>query len=124
MKPLLFRAWDKRSNRMFLVREMYWLVGGLQVDDGATTPRGFVPKDFDIMQYTGLNDRNGTEIYEGDIIKDLEISPSLNNIRVIRNFIEDGFWLKEQIYDINRTRNPIEVIGNIYENAELLEEEE
>jgi len=36
MREIKFRAWDKRDRFMFLVREMYWLNKGLEVDDGAT----------------------------------------------------------------------------------------
>jgi len=80
---------------------------------------GFNDEDIPIMQYTGLKDKNGIEIYEGDIIKQgdsieiIEYCDSLCEMSHGSGSIlgfEFGFC-----YDIKR----IEIIGNIYENPEL-----
>ena len=78
----------------------------------------------DIMQYTGLKDRNGEEIYEGDII---EIDGGGVPIRTLI-FFEDGCYcvkMKENIcelkYYINMSFCTTKIIGNIYENPELLQ---
>lgn len=75
-----------------------------------------------IMQYTGLKDKYGDEIYEGDIV-------TLHNSRykVIFNSEEARFVLKDVFFEIdipftNNNNKRIEVIGNIYENSELLGE--
>jgi uncharacterized phage protein (TIGR01671 family) len=78
-----------------------------------------------VGQYTGLKDRNGREIYEGDILRDDEMG--LNVVRW-----EDGsFWL-EMFYEGNQSlmehlsdyNEVCEIIGNIYESHELLKGEE
>lgn len=80
-----------------------------------------------IGQYTGLHDKNGQEIYEGDIISD-----GYEKCLVVWVKKYAGFMLKllEEKNDFREWSNPFidlgkedEVIGNIYENPELLEEE-
>ena len=72
-----------------------------------------------LMQCTGLQDKNGKLIYEGDIVKDLIMS----GIFYIVKWFNSGFYLESTIsgsfLKFNDTQQ--EVIGNIYENPELLE---
>ena len=82
-----------------------------------------------LMQYTGLKDKNGKEIYEGDIIKyKSPYNRRLNHISPVKSLeTEASFGIKDiygneiPLYTIS-ANNYFEVIGNIYENKNLLEE--
>ncbi|HBJ1650894.1 TPA: hypothetical protein LA460_000113 [Clostridium botulinum] len=76
--------------------------------------------DFTVMQYTGIKDKNGKEIYEGDILK-------LSNSRYKVIYQDCSFQLSRiNGYDLDLITmyaiNKSEVIGNIYENKELLKD--
>ncbi len=113
MRLIKFRVWDKTNN------EWWWQIFNLQQDgnfyDGNNQG---LDEDVIIQQYIGLLDKNGKDIYEGDVIK--TYSENREYIGVIEWSNESlSFRLKEipNIWLSNRT---IEVIGNIYENPELL----
>lgn len=79
-------------------------------------------KDIELMEYTGLKDKNNKEIYEGDIV-------TLHNskYKVIFNSKEAGFVLRDDEFEMNipftnNNNKRMEIIGNIYENPELLKE--
>lgn len=84
-----------------------------------------------LMQYTGLKDRNGREIYEGDIVQSNNSVWGSSSIRgndiqhISRVIFKDGEYLCEWETYVNNLCNEldnIEVIGNIYENKDLLKE--
>ena len=68
-----------------------------------------------LMQFTGLLDKNGKEIYEGDIIK------TSIGIQVVKDlFCNFVIYTYEDIDRMNQPEKYLEIIGNIYENPELL----
>jgi uncharacterized phage protein (TIGR01671 family) len=121
MREIKFRAWDKNKKKMHNVIQIIW--GSelnpypLSVDFyDSTKPRLF--EKVELMQFTGLKDKNGKEIYEGDIVGGWQKIRTV----VYRN---GGFKLKSikshHAIDIRKWHQiQLEVIGNIYENSNLL----
>ncbi len=120
MREIKFRIWDE------VLMHMYTPEMNQKEPNLWAIPRaegGILKKDDCIlMQYTGLKDKNGKEIYEGDVLEweDRRVIDS----RVIE-FSDGGFWLvgktnepwRERFMPSEPTR---EIIGNIYENPELI----
>jgi len=136
MKEIKFRAWDKKNDKMysstieeqegFQFKNNEWVfcdfklgVVYLHSDNGV------------LMQYTGLKDKNGKEIYEGDIYQH-------GSRRCVIKYVDARFiaiskiqqenqgerkWFKQEGEEVDlelQERNYGEIIGNIYENPELL----
>ena len=84
--------------------------------------------DIELMQYTGIKDKNGVEIYEGDIVLIRIDKTNILHKTVIKfkhgAFIADIIGNNDYIYlfHFGFNKDDFEVIGNIYENPELLEE--
>ena len=122
-----FRAWDKKRNEWYGESDPEVLTFyGFAIFGECTllcTPRAEDLQHLEITQYTGLKDKNGKEIYEGDVV-------ALCGEVVAPVTFEDG------AFQITATRQQgrspfiqerakrYEVIGNIYENPELLEAKE
>lgn len=83
----------------------------------------------ELIQCTGLKDKNGKLIYEGDVVTYEWLTPLGKVWRNDGKYIvewSDGFCLLSNIarYDVERgTKRNVEIVGNIYENPELLESE-
>lgn len=121
-RKIKFRIWDKDGNEMISG-------DGFTFDDYILINYMFNDfKRFDFMQYTGIKDCKGREIYEGDIVSSW--SKGVQGKGVIKQRV-DGLWIiypafsKGKIWGLCPNQegiSTVEVIGNIYENPELLED--
>jgi len=137
MREIKFRAWDKKSKKMRTVESIgfgelsYYnegypvvnMIGRDCIDDKDI----IIHRDsyqHELMQYTGLKDKNGKEIFEGDIIRYYHKAVG-EIIRVVRYkygmYGIEGKANETQIPFANILDSEREIIGNIYENPELLE---
>ena len=117
MRPIKFRAWDKENKKMIYNPD--FVFPNYAMDGNASV--------FVLMQYTGLTDDNGKEIYEGDVVKVGVIC-----ITGVRELLGDVVYergcfkirLNDYVYDFISFDGvtSIEVVGNVYEHPELLEE--
>ena len=124
-REIKFRIWDIENKEMLKVQELDFeptFYGGRIAIRPDQYNDYFDTEDMILMQYTGLNDKNGKEIYEGDIVGD-------NKIKWIVKWNKHrmGFSLyptTKQLYDempINvENELGFKILGNIYDNPELL----
>lgn len=117
MREIKFRVWNVEE--MGEVITVDWLekkVVYLRKGDKEMFSAYF--KDCKLMEYTGLKDKDGIEIYEGDILIDRH-TEELCQIE----FEEGKFVASFSTYvtDLSEVYQDLEIVGNIYENSELLE---
>jgi uncharacterized phage protein (TIGR01671 family) len=108
MREIKFRWWDKTKNAMCYGVEQY--IVGCLID--------YEP----LMQYTGLKDKNGREIYEGDIVSYQTGYSEPYITEVSWTDIDNEGWNMGGfiVYPPWVDHGEVEVVGNIYENPELL----
>lgn len=137
MRKIKFRAWSKEYNQMLNVEDINFrdnIIRTHHFENDRPLQLVDCTEKFKLMQFTGLKDRNGKEIYEGDVVNSIwdftdlfADEPELGIVNFVVSFDEtkahfllcpiedrDDVW-KIAINDV------VEVVGNIYENPELLE---
>lgn len=141
-RELKFRAWDTILNRMYPAFELKEYMSLNEMGQDNIVPQ--TANEIELMQFTGLKDKNGKEIYEGDLITESvnsckwiyeirsceEFGINLFKVLRYRNFDTDengdhiygDFWM-DTVYSQLREGKYSIVIGNIYENPELLKQD-
>lgn len=117
-REIKFRAWDSTRNIMADVTE--WSLDGLYTvwingrQEGSEEEEWEDAGDITLMQYTGLKDKNGKEIYEGDIVQLRDHNRRKSGILILE-------WPFSEFYDSEQPiiSEEVEVIGNVHENPEL-----
>jgi len=126
MREIKFRAWDEQHKEMHYNFE--WISSGISGNDwivfrsnrqklsNESPPfeNPYFRQQFKIMQYTGLKDKSGREIYEGDIMGRFVVKYIINNAQF-------KLMAKDAEFDLDYGHDHFEVIGNIYENPGLLD---
>jgi uncharacterized phage protein (TIGR01671 family) len=124
VREIKFRAWDKKRKEYFHISKMWNGGTGLSCFSadgwvGNYGNRGNM-NDIVLEQFTGLHDKNGKEVYEGDILKYLSFEEKTYYLPVFYSAEDASFqmgWVKT-IYATHYG----EVVGNIHENKKLVEE--
>ena len=127
-REIEFRAWLKSRSTLCKVLSIHFdKITTISVKDGqGKTWFELGNENAVLMQYTGLKDKNNKEIYEGDIVKwwgyEVQFGRQLRPERIIyiNDYIKDTYKI---LCITENTRQTVEIIGNIYENPELLEVE-
>lgn len=112
-RPIKFRYWDTKNNRFDTDIGVYIISG---IDLANSTPEGY-----EITQFTGLKDKNGVDIYEGDLCKVHDFNVEIVEIRYRENVAafqgyQPGFENTFKNLWLEPNGDYYEVVGNIYQD--------
>lgn len=129
MRPLKFRAWDTKEKKwLWPYPEGFHIIGEVTVFNVLEQIAFNRVNDLEIVQWTGLKDKNGKELYEGDIIREEYLDhfndDGENEIYLSEIIFSSGaFVRKEDVQEcclVDIHSDDFEIIGNKFENPELL----
>jgi uncharacterized phage protein (TIGR01671 family) len=127
-REIKFRIWSNSMKRWLCEDSQYLQMDGKKVQGAAwSTMEWDIPSEqYIIQQYTGLKDNNGDQIYEGDIVQNMIIGPveyflgefSIGGVTPLKDFL---IIPRDENQPLNLDLD-LEIIGNIFENPELLKQ--
>ncbi len=133
-----FRAWDKRKNVMRDVAVLHFTKNGktnfIEYWINPTELKSYHVRNIDLMQSTGLKDKNSIEIFKGDIVL-VNVSNGFDHLVNEKTVVQESEFhsglickslasgMEYRVFKHKKMDYEYEVIGNIYENSELLEEQ-
>lgn len=133
MREIKFRAWDKKRCKWLNLFAMYFKLEEdslvfSSIEEGQPQHHAFYKiESIELVQYTGLKDKKGKEIYEGDIVRcRLHWMGENKEENFTVEYMKFSYKKVAGFYPFYGTLNayevtPLRVIGNIYENPELLQ---
>lgn len=121
MREIKFRAYIRELKKIYTITGLHYMGGSISevaIFDGGQF-NWFHILDVDLMQYTGLKDKNGKEIYEGDIIEGIFPNNRHKTTQVVEyktnGYHQNKFNVGSQTIGFNIWHVDYEIIGNIYE---------
>ena len=112
MRPIEFRAWEKNREEMIPVNSINFETGIINGDSAWRHET-----ELELMQYTGLRDKNGVKIFEGDIVLNndytWQVTWEMGTVSILHNDGHSKWWIASE-------EEHCEVIGNIHQNGDLL----
>lgn len=121
MREIKFRAWDKEKKQIFDVSNINFIGEEIDVYTNDSSSGDWIGFDYiELMQYTGLKDKNGVEIYEGDIVKVMD-----RTFAIVKYSRDRGAYYldcERKIGDVGLIcqYDMIKRVGNVYETPELV----
>ncbi|WP_455043134.1 YopX family protein [Leptotrichia buccalis] len=130
MREIKFRAYHKERKEIFEIASIDFEEKKVALSNGVIKLLNVDFKQFELSQYTGLKDKNGKEIYEGDIVL-IKLDETSTWYKTVVGFKKGAFIAnlidkEDYVYIFHHgfTDDDFEIIGNVYENKNLLEENE
>ena len=125
MRAIKFRAWDTQAEEILYDAENTY--DGYPVDISSFGIILGLPNFYDVMQYIGIKDVNSNRIYEKDIVRIIITQTEETRIGEVKYYDDNACYLvettKEEYFTfMSQDIKSVEVLGNIYENKELLDE--
>lgn len=123
MREIKFRAWDIRRRDMYYIGDLYWFEeeGVHEIIDGKGIGHH---ASYIIMQYTGIKDKNGKDIYKGDILDYGYVVTYVDGSDLANLGMDVGFYMQRDNFEswaMLEVGSGYEVLGNVHQNPKLLE---